>query len=435
MQRHLSVLLAFTVSAGSFAHDLGGSSREFQSSKLALLIPNLFGSAGLVLPNPDHDAHFSSAFQTNFAPFNTALAARLTSLPNPSPASGFTYTFDPAIGVYNRSTSTFGPLLAERAETIGKNKFFAGFSFQHFGFRSLDGVKLNNIPAVFEHLQTTPDPIVRRDIITTENFVDVKITQWTSFFTYGISDRVDVSVVLPVLKANMFVTSNATIQRVGTGNDNTIHFFLDESGNRTNRATFRAFGQASGLGDVLVRAKATAIDGKRAKLALGLETRLPTGDPYEFLGAGAAGVKPFVVLSIQGEKFTPHFNVGYQYNGKSVLAGDVLTGQERLLPKQLSYAAGFEANVNQKLSFAADLIGQTVYAADRLTSRTFSAANGQTFPQIAFTRGTFNAAAVAGGIKINPISTLLVSFNLLYQVNDAGLRARVVPLAGVSYTF
>ncbi len=412
-----------------------GSSKDFTSSKLALLVPNLFGSTGIVLPNPDHDAHFSSAFQTNFAPFNGALASRLTSLPIPSPASGFTYTFDPSIGVYTRSTSTFGPLLAERAETIGKNKFFAGFNYQHFGFRSLDGVSLNNIPSVFEHLQTTADPNIKKDIITTQNLVDVKIGQLTSFFTYGLTDRIDVSVALPMLQASMYVTSNATIQRIGTGTDGTIHYFLDSAGNKTNQATFRASGQATGIGDVLVRVKANVFDGKMAKLAIGVETRMPTGDAYEFLGAGAYGFKPFVALSVPGARISPHFNLGYQYNSHSVLAGDVSTGTERLLPKQLNYAAGIETSVNKRLSFAADLIGQEVFSADRLQQHTFTAANNQTFQQVAFTRSNFNSYGVATGVKINPISTLLVSFNLLYQVNDAGLRARVVPLVGVSYSF
>jgi hypothetical protein len=36
---------------------------------------------------------------------------------------------------------------------------------------------------------------------------------------------------------------------------------------------------------------------------------------------------------------------------------------------------------------------------------------------------------------VNPISTLLVSFNVLIQMNDAGLRSRVVPLVGFSYSF
>jgi hypothetical protein len=80
-------------------------------SKLAFVIPNLFGPNGLRLDNPGHDAHFDSSFQANFGPFNSALATQLTSLPIPSPASGFTYSFDSALGVYNRSAQSFGPIL------------------------------------------------------------------------------------------------------------------------------------------------------------------------------------------------------------------------------------------------------------------------------------------------------------------------------------
>ena len=68
------------------------------STKLAFAIPNLFGPDGLTLPNPNHVAHFDSDFQANFGPFNAAIGSQLTSLPLPSPASGFTYTFDPDAG-------------------------------------------------------------------------------------------------------------------------------------------------------------------------------------------------------------------------------------------------------------------------------------------------------------------------------------------------
>ena len=92
------------------------------AAKLAFAIPKLFGPDGLTLPNPNHLAHFDSDFQANFGPFNGAIGSQLTSLPLPSPASGFTYTFDPALGIYTRSAQSYGPVLAERAETIGKEK-------------------------------------------------------------------------------------------------------------------------------------------------------------------------------------------------------------------------------------------------------------------------------------------------------------------------
>ena len=99
-----------------------------QSQKLAYVISNLYGPEGLTLDNDTHRAHFDSSFRENFSPFNTALAAQLTSLPLPSTAAGFTYTYDPTLGIYNRSAQSFGPILAERAETIGKGKFYVGFS-------------------------------------------------------------------------------------------------------------------------------------------------------------------------------------------------------------------------------------------------------------------------------------------------------------------
>jgi hypothetical protein len=50
-------------------------------------------------------------------------------------------------------------------------------------------------------------------------------------------------------------------------------------------------------------------------------------------------------------------------------------------------------------------------------------------------RETTNITNGSVGFKVNPIGTLLVSFNVLVQLNDGGLRSRVVPLVGFSYTF
>ena len=94
-----------------------------QTGKLALLIPDIYGPEGLTLQNPTHFAHFTSSVQSNFTPFNASMARQLASLPIPSPASGFTYTFDRSLGVYTRSAKSLGPILAERAETIGKDRF------------------------------------------------------------------------------------------------------------------------------------------------------------------------------------------------------------------------------------------------------------------------------------------------------------------------
>jgi hypothetical protein len=238
-----------------------------------------------------------------------------------------------------------------------------------------------------------------------------------------------------MVNASLSVVSNATIQRIGTANDPTIHYFLDPNGNPTTQKQFSISGSAAGLGDVLVRVKGTALKTKPAWLAVGVDVRLPTGDAYNFLGSGALGIKPFIAISGRTKIVTPHVNVGYQWNDSSPLAGDIFTGSKGHLPNQFEYAVGFDAGLGKKFSFAADVLGQDIFHAQGVAPYTFTAANGTQFPDNSFVQETANIVNGSVGFKVNPISTLLVSFNVLIQMNDAGLRSRVVPLVGFSYSF
>ena len=109
------VSLAATTAAPALA--------QSRPPRLASVLSGLFGPNGLVvnseavLPNESpHSVHFNIAFQ-NFTQLNIGLASQLTSLPLPSPASGFTYRFDQSTGTFVRSTQSFGPILTDRAET------------------------------------------------------------------------------------------------------------------------------------------------------------------------------------------------------------------------------------------------------------------------------------------------------------------------------
>src|SRR4026207_2093465 len=95
-------------------------------TNLSTLFEDICGPNGLVLSSDDvqldgsnHAAHFNSAFQSEFRLVNIALTSQLASIPLPSPGSGFIYKFDSASGTFQRSTRSFGPILAERGETIG----------------------------------------------------------------------------------------------------------------------------------------------------------------------------------------------------------------------------------------------------------------------------------------------------------------------------
>jgi hypothetical protein len=401
--------------------------------KLAFLIPNLYGPTGLTLPNPTHQAHFDSSFQQNFGPFNTAIASQLTSLPIPSPASGLTYTFDKTLGVYARSARSFGPILSERAETIGKDKFAFGFSHQNFTFNSVDGVPLRRVPSVFVHIPNPTNPTFAEDIITADNFVDLRIGQFTTFLTYGLHDRVDVSVAFPLISASLGVTSDATIRRIGTGGDTSIHGF-GGSGDGS-RGQFSNASSAAGVGDIVARMKGNLLRSESAGVSLGVDVRVPTGDPHDFLGSGAPGVKPFIAVSFNAGSFSPHVNAGYQWNGQSVLAGNVATGTKEKLPGQFLYAVGFDYGVTKRFTLAADLLAQHVTGVERTVITNYTATNRTVYPNTRFEKGSFDSRSAALGFKVNPVGDLIASFNVLIGMTHAGLQARVTPLIGLSYAF
>jgi hypothetical protein len=428
------------------ASSQSGQAQNLQTQKipkLALLFRDIYGPDGLVVDSEDvlpdgttHSGHFNSGFQSEFTQFNVALAGQLTSLPLPSPASGFTYAFDTSTGTFKRSTQSFGPILAERAETIGKGKFSFGFNFQQFAFTSIEGIHLSRVPAVFRH-DTAELGGGRSDVVTTSNTIEASVSQFTSFLTYGIANRLDISVALPLIRTHLALLSDAVIQRIGTAQNPKIHFFRDPS-DPTKYGTGRQYfaeGTASGMGDVIVRLKGTAVRRGSLGLALGTDVRVPSGDEQNLLGSGAVGVKPFAALSFVVKQVAPHLNAAYQWNGQSELAGDVKTGTKEHLPDRVIYVAGADIGVNQKMTLALDILGQTVLHSPRVVPLNFVASNGAVYPDIKFRESSFSEISGSTGVKINIGNSLLANFNLLFRLNDNGLRYRVAPLFGIEYGF
>lgn len=409
---------------------------------LATLLIDLYGPGGLFVdseaPLPDgsdHSAHFNSAFQAEFRQFNIALGSALSTLPIPSPASGFTYVFDPTTGEFTRSSRSFGPIMSERAETIGKGQKAVGFNYQYFSFDEIEGLDLGAIPAVFTHDDASPGG--RADVVSTMNAIEVNIGQATAFFGFGLSNRIDLSIAVPVIDTELAVESLATVQRLGTGSDLAVHFYDEGEVHLGSQRLFSASGTASGLGDVVVRLKGAVKGGERAGLALGLDLRLPTGDEEDLLGSGAEGIKPFLAASFSAGRVSPHVNLAYQWNGDSVLAGDVATGEKADLPDQLFFVVGADFAVSSKLTVAVDLLTLRVIDSPRLERATFVGLDepGSTFDDIAFTTESFTETSAALGFKVNPVGKLLVDFNLLFALNDSGLRDDLTSLLGLEYFF
>jgi hypothetical protein len=441
MIRRLAAVLVCVIAVASPARAQQPYNLTADVKHLATLFTDLYGPDGLILDSlstlpgeQPHSAHFNSDFQFDFSQFSTALVSQLVSVPLPSPASGFTYHFDPSLGVFQRTTQSFGPILAERADTIGGGRVSFGVAFQRFTFDTVEGLDLDRVPVVFTH-----DNAVlrggREDVVTTVNSIEATISQFSTFATIGISDRFDVSVAVPIVANDLKVVSDATIHRLGTTNPLT-HFFRLANGDVGERRLFTAVGHASGLGDVTVRLKHTLAPRATSGFAAGVDVRLPTGDEMELLGAGAVSVQPFGIWSATYQKVSPHVNAGYKWNGSSVLAGNPAAGESADFPDQVTYAAGADLAVNAHLTIAFDLLGRYVIRSERLVREDFHALDGTSvFPNVGFSRDSFNALSGTLGLKANVLERLLLGVNLLFKLDEHGLRDKVTPLIGVEYAF
>jgi len=205
------------------------------SSDSICLVTQVYGAGGLVgkkdrgpLDDTDsgtfkHVVHFQSSSLTSFSPLTAEIGTQLSQLPLTSPASGFIYSLG-ATGGITETTQNFGPILTERAQTIGKHRLFVGFSYQYFNFDKVDGVDLRHFGAVFTHeseacLHNNPtltcasdgQVLATKDFIETQNRIDLKVHQFTAVGTFGVTDRLDLSIAIPILDVRMDMSSDARI--------------------------------------------------------------------------------------------------------------------------------------------------------------------------------------------------------------------------------
>jgi hypothetical protein len=417
---------------------------------------------------------------------NQTIASQIASLPLVAPAAGISLVFDQSLAVFVTSNDAMGPIFSERASTVGRYRLALGFSYQHMNFDSLDGVDLHSFPTVFVQggdafTQTgnglcnpvPNNPNCSRgshDYLTASNRIDLKVSQYTAFATFGLTKRIELSVAVPVLTVSMSAAADTSIVPNSSGPGElsfttaphaTCLRTLSSAANPAQQycaeALFFNLQRSSGVGDLTIRVKGVLKSWERAGLAAGLDVRVPTGDELNFLGTGATGLRPFLVWSYGG-RISPHVNLGYQWNGQSLLAGDIRTGNpvdktKHNLPGQLLYSVGVEAAVTKRFTATIDLVGQTVINGARVhliqalapglcastsTNPTDTCVNaGPPVQQetIAGYKGTYSIDNASLGLRYRPFGRFLVSANVLLKVDNGGLRSKAIPTVSATYTF
>ena len=148
-------LLPFLRAALAAAVVLLPAAAAAQPLPLAEVLPQLLGDTIVLQPTnlpdqPNHQAHFKPGPDQLEVPnqFNRTLLTLLSTSPVASPSGGFTYTFDPALGTFRRTSESFGPTFAERALTIGRGRVSVGFGYQHSTYDTFEGLNLRDRGAV-----------------------------------------------------------------------------------------------------------------------------------------------------------------------------------------------------------------------------------------------------------------------------------------------
>lgn len=414
-------------------------------TSLSQLIPGLFDRT-IVLAATGHEAHFigsGQALREAGLQLNGSILTQLTAYPVSSSAGGFTYEFDPALGVMKRTSESFGPIFAERAGTIGKGKWNFGIKYERFDYDAIDGLDLDDgdVALSFTHLDTNNDgttvaTVYEGDVIVADARFDLASDIAVMSAHVGLTDRIDLTVALPVVRVELDAALSTTVVRHATEGfeDPPAHLFA----NGTDSATFLASGSASGIGDVLLRGKWNFLRAEGRGLAAALDVRLPTGDEEELLGSGATQTRLSLIGSSSFGAFAPHFNAGY-----AVYSGEGLQDQE--LPDEASFTVGFDWAAHPRVTVAGDLLWRTLFDANVMSVRDErhlyrrwdqTEISTTTRPVLETSLDDLNLITAAVGCKVNLWGQLLASVNLLYSLSDDGLQDDAwVPLIGLDYSF
>jgi outer membrane putative beta-barrel porin/alpha-amylase len=418
--------------------------------------------------------------------------------PQAAVSPAFTFRYNPTLSVFERTTAVPGPLFSERATTLGRGQlnFSVGYSF--IEFQDLNGTDLDALvnPVLIPTTVGTPQPttIVAPNGRTALYFpaalstdvirMDLKAHVITPTLRYGVTDRWDVGVVIPIVRTSLKVRTTAVYQVETPANfaDPTFGggflFQQDASGNpivspattaylnpdrtlstnpyglrfaRTQRASTtlaRASGNSTGVGDITLRSKYHFWGDDQGGATWGLNLLLPSGDEDDFQGTGETHVATFLYLSqVLQERFEPHLNVGVDFNADDVDRSSFL------------YAVGASVLVWNNMALIVDFLGRNEFGRLALSkppnsvisqyplNRASRSCTPQTPCQLDTTKQQVSSFFFPETFKRNDIADFSFGvrwalgaagsafFGGIVPLNDDGFRADFIPSAGLEYTF
>lgn len=362
------------------------------------IFSNLYGGDGITLSaikGGGHAGHFDTTSIASLLNLGQGITSSASIISLNSAITSVTYDLERGIPV--RTTDSLGPILTERAATIGKGKLNLGADFTRTVYKKFNGTNLSNLHVNIPHESggTSGCPGQPYCAVVVSTTIDFELEQNTLSLsgTYGVSRYLEAGMVVPLVYVRARARAYSVVTPASLAMTPPIHAFGPDGDKPNDDLTETA----TGLGDIALRAKYDLTDVLQTKADRVIpnfgvfgQLTLPTGNEKDLLGSGETSLLALLIASKQYDWFGPHLNGGYEAS----------TGSSAL--DNVRYAAGFDARVSQEFTLAFDLIGRWHPEGD----------------------GSRDHIDVAMGGKLDPFGTgALFSVNVLVPVNkDTGLR-------------
>jgi hypothetical protein len=334
------------------------------------------------------------------ATISNALLVDLTSVPLATASSGFLYRLNPQLGTVERATESFGGFFVERALTAGRGRASFGVSATTVDFDRLDGRSLTDgtLVTVANRFRDESTPFDTESLT-----LHISSSTMTLFGSVGLTDRIEIGAAVPLVRLTL------DGQRVNVYRGTT---FLQASGTAS----------ASGVADIAVRAKVTALATRGGGVAIAGEVRLPTGDSANLLGTGSTSIRVMGIGSLERGPFALHGNA-------AILNGGVSS--------EFDFGGAASLAVHPRVTISgevltrrvADLHGMALVSAPHPTI-----VGVDTLRLAADQKATTLANAVAG-LKWNVTRTVVLGGHLAWALTNSGLTAPITPTVAFEYAF
>src|SRR5437867_9793789 len=442
MRHHLWSLVVLLLAAAPLeAQSLRDKIAElfiFTAGQDPLFLGGTAGSDSATALHADHFVPSAVADNGTLISFmGTAISQNVSSLPVSATSGGATFRFEGGVPV--PTSGSPGPIFAERAQTLGKGRIFIGANTNHLHFETLRGVSLSGVQMVFTHQNVTgPEcdnivgasctpygvPTHENDVIDLNLALDIDMTVTSFFLSFGLLDRVDIGVVLPVVSTSLTGTSDAQI--VPFGGTTAQHFFGGTPANPVLSTSRFVQGSASGIGDIAARVKVSVTQSERTTFALLGDIRFPTGSEDDLLGSGHLAARGLGILSARFGAFSPHANVGYLFRSGDLQNSAVLA------------TVGFDHRMAPWATMAVDLVSELQVGESKLQLPgpvAYDAPFRRTIDVTNLPNERDDVINGSFGFKFTTGSGITLVANTLFPLNRGGLRPNVLWTAGLEYNF